>query len=63
MGWSVITFLWMGLTIEKSKRYMFLMHCKDDCPGQVTEEEDEFFDEFEELDEDAIEFHTGIWEF
>ena len=41
---------------------MFLMHCKDDCPGQVTEEEEEF-DEFEELDEDAIEFHTGIWDF
>ena len=24
VGWSVVTFLWMGLTIEKSKRFMEL---------------------------------------
>ena len=42
---------------------MFLMHCKDKCyPEQAAEDEEEF-DEFEELDEDAIEFHTGIWDF
>ena len=61
VGWSVITFLWMGLSIEKSKRYMFLMSCKDKCfPEQAVEEEEEF----EELADDAIEFHHGgIWDF
>ena len=50
----------MGLTIEKSKRYMFLMHCKDKCFPEQAEEDEE---EFEELDEGAIEFHAGIWDF
>ena len=64
-GWSVMTFVWMGLCMEKSKRYMYLMHCKEgaDCPNAKPEEEDDFEEEFEELDDDALEFHTNIWSF
>ena len=60
VGWSVITFVWMGLTIEKSKRFMELRQCSPNC---FAEEEEEFEDEFVELEDDAVEFHTEIWDF
>ena len=51
--------------MEKSKRYMYLMHCKEgkDCPNAKNDEGDDFEEEFEELDDDALEFHSNIWSF
>ena len=54
-GWSVITWVWLGFTLERSKQYMYLRHCKDECYVEVEAEEDEA----EEIPEDAT---TFVWD-
>ena len=60
VGWTVITFIWAGLTTDKSNTYMYLRHCKEDCYVEIPAEEDE---EAEEIPDDATTFHAGIWDF
>ena len=57
VGWTVFTFFWIGLTLEKSKQYMFLKHCDEDCHVEVPAEEDDAV----EIDEDATVFAHNIW--
>ena len=59
VGWTVLGFFWMGLTVEKSKTYMYLRHCKDDCYVEVEAEEDEA----EEIADDATTFHFDMFNF
>ena len=48
VGWTVITFLWIGLTRTKSDTYMFLRHCdreEGECYIEQPAEDDEAEDE------------------
>lgn len=65
VGWTVITFVWIGLTKPKSIEYMKWKNCekknydKDGCePPEVVAEED---DDAEEIPEDATTFYWDMF--
>ena len=57
--WTVISFIWIGATQEKSNTYMYLRHCGDECYVEVEAEEDEAT----EIDSDATTFLSHLFNF
>ena len=60
VGWSVVTFVWVGFSKPKSEKYMFYKNCErqdepeEDC--YYVEEEAEEDEEAEEIPDDATTF-------
>ena len=55
VGWTVITFIWIGTSREKSFTYMYLNHCGDECYVEEAAPEDEAI----EIDDNATTFTNG----
>ena len=47
-GWTVFTFILIGSTQERSKTFMFLRHCGDECFAEFTAEEEEIVIEIDD---------------
>ena len=59
ISWTVITFMWIGLTREKSFTYMYLGHCGEECYVEEAAEEDEAV----EIADDVTTFQFDLFDF